>query len=212
MAWSLSQDDDGLEPIVGSTSTSMDGRRRTPLHGLVRTVFIDPLSQVPPPSSQQLPSSQHRRGSVVPQSGTRKVTEPTLVLQRRQVDSLRAEVLRHQKALAHQKRLSTIFWTLAGAAAVLAGAFLARTLSGRQHAWAEVAVPLEKSATTTALVPERAGSEGSTSASQAESTSEVRVPRTPGESEAKVLPPVPSDNPDKAPRRSSLSLDELPTE
>ncbi len=56
----------------------------------------------------------------------RRTAESTLVLRTRQLDGLRAEVRRRQAAFQRRRYSSLIIWGLAGGAAVLAGALLAR--------------------------------------------------------------------------------------
>jgi hypothetical protein len=107
--WSFNQpsnqEDDGLEPIVGSMGVRPSTPPRLPVH-------------MPSPAVG---------GSVVPPSGVRvRAQEPTLILRERQLDSVRAHVQRQKRSAKLKRYMGTVAWVIAGGFAVLVGAILAR--------------------------------------------------------------------------------------
>ena len=111
MAWSISKDDDGLEPALpragyGNESKSMESTPPRPA-----TVVVDPISQIPQ-SREQLRSSSRR-------------AEPTRILSARKMDQLRAQVLKQQRRQHRRKWIQLVTWGAAGAFAVALGGILA---------------------------------------------------------------------------------------
>ncbi len=195
MAWSLSQEDDGLEPVSGEALAETHAEAQHALgkapeggsRGSLRSVASQDqgFSDLTPPSSGSL--------KVYPVPSRRPRTqEPTLVLRQRQVDSLRAEVHKHRRAAERRQSLTMILWGLAGAVAVLVGALLARALT-------------EPSSEPIGIGQDEPGAGGPVAPMEP-----VRADSAPKEKGEASLPfakkAVDRD------RRPVLSLDELPTE
>lgn len=120
MAWSISKDDDGLEPALpragyGNESRSVESKPARPA-----TVVVDPISQIPE-SREQLRSSSRR-------------AEPTRILSARKMDQLRAQVLKQQRRQHRSKWIQLVTWGAAGALAVALGGILAGGLLPRLDA------------------------------------------------------------------------------
>jgi hypothetical protein len=224
MVWSLSKDDDGLEPV----GSDPDAARRSlpvspapagpppsraalaprPLLVDSGSVVVDPLSQIPEPVKARASAPVRRR-----------VAEPTLVLGGRQLDQLRAEVRGQQLGAAQRSQRTLLYWGLAGAGALMLGAVGASVLGGGASELSDTAVesaeaPLEASAAVRAGVPLAAPEESSTP--PAEGAAE-RAPSGAASAEAARAAPQPS-----APARTRrgraeppprvVSLDDLPVE
>jgi hypothetical protein len=215
--WSLNhssnQEDDGLEPIHGS---ALSRPSSSPAH----------------PSRSSYPAPP-RGSSVAPQSGVmptggKRNQEPTLILRERQVDSVRAEVMRHRRAVRVKRYMGTAAWVLAGGLAVLLGAFLARGARTffepsieappaippvAPSGLAPAALPTPAPGTPVASSPLASTPLASTPAPTAQRA--AKAPSAPTRVSPAALPksePARPREPHSAPRRNSLRLDEIPTE
>jgi hypothetical protein len=195
MAWSLSQEDDGLEPVSGealaethaAAQHALGNAPGRPSRGSLRSVAPQDqgFPDLTPPSLGNV-----QVYPVASPSRRPRAQEPTLVLRERQVDSLRAEVHKHRRAAERRQSLTMILWGLAGAVAVLVGALLARALTEPSSEPIGIGqTEPEASASVAPLEPVRADS----------------APKERGEA------PVAKKAVDRD-RRPVLSLDELPTE
>ncbi len=132
MVWSLSKDDDGLEPAVplprrrDASYAMPSGHADSSIPPSVSsspppssTVVVDPISQIPPSGSRV--------------SSRRRAAEPTRILSARKIDELRAQAQVHHKTIRRQKVLQFVGWGLAGALAVAAGGLLAGGLLPRMQ-------------------------------------------------------------------------------
>lgn len=200
MAWSLSQEDDGLEPVSGEALAET--------HLAAQEAAAKRKTEVSPSSSAR-PTPAAMRFSEVTSSGNaapralplrHRAQEPTLVLRERQVDSLRAEVLRHKQAAERRQSLTMILWGVAGGIAVLVGALLARALtrpSDQEHG-AVRPMPAEP-------IPEQRNAPPSSEPPRTEAAGASKDKRA-------ALSRSLSNKSSGPDRRRALSLDELPRE
>ena len=222
MAWSPGEGERGGSKLAPSSSSAPEPRSGTPsldsasldsASSPISSVVVDPIAQVPDSIAPPPPSRVQR-----PQK--RRTAESTLVLRTRQLDGLRAEVRRRQAAFQRRRYSSLIVWGLAGGAAVLAGALLARGWDDDRPAGASPsvlssarAVPVEgaranrppdgslpASAANPSANPSAEPAAGSSAASAASST----LPAT----KAGAAKAAASK---RAAAKRPLSLDELPT-
>lgn len=186
MAWSLSQEDDGLEPVSGEAlaETHLAAQRGAASKSPERSPASSSRPIPAATFSEVTPTSRDSERALRTLPPRHRAQEPTLVLRDRQLDSLRAEVKKHRRAAERRQSLTTVLWGVAGGIAVLVGALLARALTR------------SNSENLGAIHP------GSTEVGIAE-TGRVDPPA-----------PMPSARPKSAARdrRRALSLDELPTE
>jgi hypothetical protein len=111
MAWSISKDDDGLEPALPRAGYGNESKSVESTPPRLATVVVDPISQIPQ-SREQLRSSSRR-------------AEPTRILSARKMDQLRAQVLKQQRRQHRRKWIQLVTWGAAGAFAVALGGILA---------------------------------------------------------------------------------------
>lgn len=112
MVWSLSQDDDGLEPVSQpSSSLSASREQGQSAPGPASSVVVDPRSQLPPDAAREFALA---------------AMEPTEVLHGRTVDELRAQVERQRRAYQRRASGRLLLWGVAGAIAVGCGVMAAR--------------------------------------------------------------------------------------
>lgn len=195
MAWSLSQEDDGLEPVSGEAlaETHLAAQRDASGKGSEGSPASSSRPIAPPRFADVTPASRGgERPGTNPPPSRQRAQEPTLVLRDRQLDSLRAEVKRHRQAAERRQSLTMVLWGVAGGIAVLIGALMARALT-RSSSEQLGAVHSERTEIPLARKEE---------------------PRRPTESEmkkAELKPSVAKKSADSD-RRRALSLDELPTE
>lgn len=194
MAWSLSQEDDGLEPVSGEAlaETHLAAQRgavkneRSPASSS-RPISTERFSDVTPASRGD------RRPAVRVEPSRHRAQEPTLVLRDRQLDSLRAEVKRHRQAAERRRSLTMVLWGIAGGIAVLIGALLARALTrptGEQLGAAHPSTATRSGTEQEPFMQERATPSG----------------------KSVVLRQAVAKQSAQKDRRRALSLDELPTE
>lgn len=218
MAWSPGEGERGGGKLAPSSSSAPEPRSGTPsldsasldaASSPISSVVVDPIAQVPDSIAPPPPSRVQR-----PQK--RRTAESTLVLRTRQLDGLRAEVRRRQAAFQRRRYSSLIVWGLAGGAAVLAGALLARGWDDDRPAGASPSVlssaravpvegaranrPPDVSVPASAANPSAEPAAGSSAASAASST----LPAT----KAGAAKAAASK---RAAAKRPLSLDELPT-
>jgi hypothetical protein len=165
-------------------------------------------------------SQVQRVQSSAPQGPRRKRDEATLVLRHRQLDSLRAEVRKQQKAQARERSLLFVFWGLAGGVAVMVGAFLARGVTSSRTSEADRS-PAAMPVSAPAPEPPRSAAPASvplerSSGSVAPAAEARKVPSGAEPSPEAELPPREAVSRSSAPspsrKRAALSLDQLPTE
>ena len=110
MVWSISKDDDGLEPALPRAGYGTDGESDPHRSS---TVVVDPVSQIPEPMPNQNVQRSSRRA------------EPTRILSARKMDQLRAQVAKHQRRQDRRKWIRLVTWGAAGALAVALGGITA---------------------------------------------------------------------------------------
>lgn len=199
MAWSLSQEDDGLEPVHGPVSTVQYASSN-----LASSFESDPAgSSGLPPGAAPLGAGTSRR----------RAQEPTLILRERQLDSLRAQVLRHRRLARFKRHVGTLLWVAAGGLAVLVGAFLAR--GARAFLGADVVDPSSSISESNSAPPLDAASLADVSARSDSNPTPptARAPEASRAQSASARPSSPaSSQRQAAPKRAALRLDEIPTE
>lgn len=108
MVWSISKDDDGLEPAIPRPGHGTDDRS---VRQHRSTVVVDPVSQIPEPMENARRSPRR--------------AEPTRILSARKMDQLRAQVAKHQRLQHRRQWVRLVTWGAAGALAVALGGIMA---------------------------------------------------------------------------------------
>lgn len=203
MAWSLSNDDDGLEGISSSQSHSIP----LPDAGSERRVgFVPPRGPDVGPSivvEPDFPAAPMATPASVQRQ--RRALEPTLVLKTRRLDELRDEVQKRRVSHNRKKLKALALWGVAGGLALWLGVVAARTALSPDAGEATTAAEL---GATSAEVAPQAGNEVSPPTlqqkSDAASPASKGVPNAPTAGAAR--------GPGTKPGAEVLTLDDLPTE